>query len=68
MRCVCAVRRQRAGEWRQAHATGRRHQTAGLLGRIAAVGLDQLLDGHIFHTAVAVLARGPRLRKHETNG
>lgn len=68
VRRVRAVRRQRAAERRQAHATGSRHQAAGLLGRVAAVGLDQLPDGHIFYTSAVVLARRPGVREHETNG
>lgn len=68
MRRVRAVRGQRTPERCQAHAADRRRQTAGLLGRVSAVGLDQLSDRDFFDLAVALLVRRPGLRVHEANG
>lgn len=68
VRRVRAVRRQRAANRRQAHATDRRRQTIGLLGRVSTVGLDKLPDRHILHSAVALLARRPGILELEANG
>jgi len=68
VRRVRAVRRQRAAFRCQAHATDSRRQTTGLLGSVPAVGLDNLSDRHILHSAVALLSRRSGIRELETNG
>lgn len=68
VRRVRAVRRQRTTYRRQAHATDRRRQTTGLLGSVSAVGLDNLPDRHILHSAVALLVGRSGIFELKTNG